>query len=89
MLRIVALETPDDGAMLSLEGRLIGPWVGELRQSCEGILGTGATLTLDLAEVAFVDRPGVRLLKHLVDGGVAVVNCPAFVAEQLKALSPC
>ena len=89
MLRIMALEAPADGATLRLEGRVIGPWVSELRQSCERILTTGATLTLDLAEVAFVERDGVRLLKHLVDGGVVIVNCPAFVSEQLKALSPC
>jgi hypothetical protein len=89
MLRIVLLETAGDGAMLSLEGRVIGPWVDELRQSCERILASGATLTLDLAEIAFLERDGVRLLKDLVDGGVAVVNCPAFVTEQLKALSPC
>jgi len=31
MLRIVALEKPGDGATLSLEGRVIGPWVSELR----------------------------------------------------------
>jgi len=89
MLRIVALEKPGAGATLSLEGRVIGPWVGELRRSCERILATGAPLTLDLTEVAFVERNGVRLLKDLVDGGVTVVNCPAFVSEQLKALLPC
>jgi len=89
MLRIVALEEPRNGATLSLEGRVIGPWVDELRQSCERILATGASLTLDLSEVAFVERSGVRLLQDLVDGGVTVVNCPAFVREQLKALSRC
>jgi anti-anti-sigma regulatory factor len=89
MLRIVAFAKPEDGATLSLEGRVIGPWVNELRQSCEQILATGTPLTLDLAEVAFVERDGVRLLKSLVDGGVAVVNCPAFVCEQLKALARC
>jgi ABC-type transporter Mla MlaB component len=89
MLRIVALEKSGDGATLSLEGRVIGPWVSELRRSCERILATGATLTLDLAEVAFLERDGVRLLKDLVDDGVTVVNCPAFVSEQLKALLPC
>jgi ABC-type transporter Mla MlaB component len=86
MLRIVMLETRDDRATLSLEGRGIGPWVGKLRQSCERILATGTMLTVDLAEVAFVERDGLRLLTHLVDGGVAVVNGPAFVSEQLKAL---
>jgi anti-anti-sigma regulatory factor len=89
MLRIVAVERPGDGPTLSLEGRVIGPWVDELRQSCERILATGVTLTLDLSEVAFVERNGVRLLKDLIDSGVALVNCPAFVTEQLKALSRC
>ena len=89
MLRIVELERPGNGATLSLEGRVIGPWVDELRQSCERVLATGAALTLDLTEVTFVERDGVRFLKNLVDSGVAVVNCPAFVTEQLRALSPC
>jgi ABC-type transporter Mla MlaB component len=89
MLRIAALERSGEGATLTLEGRVIGPWVDELRRSCERILATGATLTLDLSEVAFVERSGVRLLQNLVDGGVTVVNCPAFVCEQLKALSRC
>jgi len=89
MLRIIARERSGNGATLSLEGRVIGPWVDELRHSCERILATGATLTIDLTEVAFVERDGVRLLKSLVDGGVVVVNCPAFVCEQLKALSRC
>ena len=89
MLRIVALERTGSGATLSLEGRVIGPWVDELKRSCERILDGGAALTLDLTEVAFVERDGARLLKHLVDGGVTVLNCPAFVSEQLKALSQC
>jgi hypothetical protein len=89
MLRIVALGRTGDEARLSLEGRIIGPWVDELRRSCEQILATGGALSLDLGEVAFVERDGVRLLKDLADGGVAMVNCPAFVREQLKASSPC
>jgi hypothetical protein len=89
MLRIVALERPGDGPTLSLEGRVIGPWVDELRRACEGVLATGAALTVDLAEVTFVERDGVRLLKDLAASGVAILNCPAFVTEQLKALSPC
>ena len=87
MLRIVTVERQGNGTTLNLEGRVIGPWVDELRQSCERILASGESLTLDLTEVAFVERDGASLLKHLVDGGVVVVNCPAFVCEQLKALT--
>src|SRR5262249_14570530 len=89
MLRIVALERTGSRETLGIEGRVIGPWVDELRRSGEGGLASGVALTLDLTEVAFLERDGARLLKHLVDGGVMVVNCPAFVSEQLKALSRC
>jgi anti-anti-sigma regulatory factor len=90
MLRIVPLEQPGRETILSLEGRVIGPWVDTLRQSCQLILATGTTLTLDLAGVDFVDRDGVRLLKDLVEGGsVAIVHCSAFVTLQLKAPSAC
>ena len=61
----------------------------ELRRVCQRILDTGAPLALDLREVAFVERDGLELLKSLVEDGVAVENCPAFVCEQLKALSRC
>ena len=75
MLRIAAADGRGNSATLTLEGRVIGPWVDELRRACQRVLVTGAELTLDLHEVAFVER------------GVIVANCPAFVCEQLKALS--
>ena len=87
MLRIAAANGPGRRATLTLEGRAIGPWVDELRRACQRILVTGGDLTLDLHEVAFVERDGLELLQDLVDRGVTVVNCPAFVREQLKALS--
>jgi len=89
MLRIASADRPGYGATLVLEGRVIGPWVDELRRACQRVLVTGAPLTLDLREVAFVGRDGLELLRRLVDGGVALVNCPAFVSEQLRALSRC
>ena len=89
MLRIGAAAGTGKGRALSLEGRVIGPWVDELDRACREILATGAPLTLDLREVAFVDRDGLELLRDLVDRGVSVVNCPAFVCEQLRALSRC
>lgn len=89
MLRIVAAGNPGTSTTLTVEGRVVGPWVDELRGSCQRILVTGAELTLDLQEVAFVERDGLELLQSLVDRGVTVVNCPAFVREQLRALSRC
>jgi hypothetical protein len=90
MLRIASADSPGTSATtLTVEGRVVGPWVEELRRSCQRALVTGAELTLDLHEVAFVERDGLELIQSLVDLGVTVVNCPAFVREQLKALSRC
>jgi len=39
---------------------------------------------LDLADVSFVERRGVELLRTLGGRGVPLLHCSAFVTEQLK-----
>ena len=90
MLRIAAADGPGTRVTtLTVEGRVVGPWVDELKDACQRVLLTGVELTLDLHEIAFVEREWLELLQSLVDRGVTMVNCPAFVREQLKALSRC
>jgi len=84
MLKIAIIETSGQAVTLRLEGRVIGPWVEELRRSCEGALGRGGRLTLDLAHVSFIDRHGIALFQDLGDRRVALRNCSPFVAEQLR-----
>ena len=86
MLKIVLKENPGRGSTLHLEGQLIGPWVEELRRTCEPLLTHGAELSLDLSSVSFVSREGVRTLWELRDRQVTLLNCSRFVAEQLKAV---
>jgi len=85
MLKIELTESGNGITKLRLEGRVLGPWVEELRRSCDLILATGAKVTLDFSGVSFVDRSGVELVRSLRDQDVALLNCSAFVAEQLKA----
>lgn len=85
MLRIQLLDLQDGTATLQLAGRVAGPWVDELSRSCERVLAVGGTLSVDLREVAFVDRAGVEFLRNLRGRQVTLVNCSPFVAEQLKA----
>ena len=86
MLKMVVRKNPEDGTTVHLEGQVIGPWVEELSRVCEPILMSGARLSLDLCDVSFVSREGVRVLWGLRDRHVALQNCSGFVAEQLKAL---
>ena len=70
---------------LKLEGRVVGPWVGELRQVCEALLTEGRTLKLDLGEVTFADTDGIAALSGFKSRGVRFRNCSPFVQEQLKS----
>lgn len=83
MLKIVLLDPSANGALLRLEGEVIGPWVDELQRTCERLLASRA-VTLDLSGVSFVERRGVSLLRSLGTRGVPLLHCSPFVAEQLK-----
>lgn len=86
MLKIESIQTVNSGSTtLRLEGRVIGPWVEEVRQSCESVCSRGARLILDLSDVSFVDRQGIELFRSLQHRQVELRNCSPFVAEQLKA----
>ncbi|HEX9818558.1 MAG TPA: STAS domain-containing protein [Methylomirabilota bacterium] len=83
MLKIVTLAPAAGDAVLRLEGQIIGPWVDELRRTCDRLLST-TTVTLDLSDVSFVERRGVELLRTLGSRGVPLLHCSAFVTEQMK-----
>ena len=85
MLKISPAGTVNHSVTLKLEGRVVGPWVGELCQVCELYLSGGRALKLDLADVSFADASGVTALSSLKSRGVAVTYCSPFVAEQLKS----
>jgi hypothetical protein len=85
MLRIVRIDTAHGDCLLRLEGRLIGPWVDELRRSCDDAGARANHVALDLVHLSFADRDGLRLLQALTERGIALLNSSPFVAEQLKA----
>jgi len=89
MLRITVVESSSEAVRLRVEGRVTDGWVEELRKTCElQGLGDGILLTLELADVAFVDAAGIELLKELRSRRVTLFNPTSFVAEQLKDAAP-
>src|SRR5262245_20435281 len=81
MLRITFLAGPGPAPTLELEGKLVGPWVGELRQECDLLVGPPR---LDLTAVTFADEAGVRLLGELLDGGAELAGCSGLLAALLR-----
>ena len=84
MLKIEAVRDGGRTVTLVLEGRLIGPWVDELKLACAQARRGRMEVAVDLAGVAFVDRAGIALLRELADHDTQLANCSPFVAEQLK-----
>ena len=85
MLKISEGKPAKQITTLRLEGRVVGPWVGELRQISEPLVSDGGKLALDLTEVTFADENGVALLASLGARGVKLLNVMPFVEEQLKS----
>ena len=85
MLKISQAVKVNHSVTLKLEGRVVGPWVGELRKVCEAIMTEGRALKLDLTDVTFADASGVSVLSSFKSRGVTLSNCSPFVEEQLKS----
>ena len=85
MLKISQAGKANQFVTLKLEGRVVGPWVEELRRVCESFLSEGRKLKLDLTDVAFADADGVVVLTDFKSRGVILRNCSPFVDEQLRS----
>ncbi len=83
MLRITCIEDQDATQTFKLEGKLLEPWVAEVRQVCTPGNGRPGRTCLDLSGLAFVDQTGAKLLADLICRGLTVSACSAFVAELL------
>jgi len=86
MLKIREVQDSTGATTLYLEGEILGPWLGEIRRCCDLVLSTGRHLTINLAEVSFVDREAMPMLRELAERHVALCDCSPFVAEQVKEL---
>jgi ABC-type transporter Mla MlaB component len=84
VLKISIISDSDQAIQLQLEGKLIGPWVEELRRLSDEALSQEKAVSLDLEKVWFVDSHGVTLLRNLARKQVSQLNCSQFVSQQLK-----
>ena len=84
MLKISDTQTSEGNVVLKLEGRIVGPWVGELERASERILDAGRSLKLDLVDVSYVDREGAALLRKFKRRRIVLEGCSPFLTEELK-----
>ena len=84
MLKISVTNQSSEATNFQLEGKLVGPWVEELRRLSDAALMTSEAVSLDLEKVWFVDSQGIVLLRDLAKRHVAQINCSLFISQQLK-----
>jgi hypothetical protein len=77
MLRITKRTPPNGDPTFVLEGRLVGPWVGELRRTVAEVEGK---TSIDLAGVTFADADGVAALRAFRGAGAELVGASGFLA---------
>jgi ABC-type transporter Mla MlaB component len=88
MLRITIAETATEQRW-TLEGRLVQPWVGELKTCWKNRhrAQNGRMCTVDLSGVMFIDNSGLRFLRTMSKEGTHFTATGVYtkhVLEQLK-----
>jgi ABC-type transporter Mla MlaB component len=84
MLRITQTQGASGKVNLTLEGRLVGPWVAELKSAVTAAGLSASSVNLELSGVRFVDTEGLALILGLQDQGVRLRDASPFVRELLK-----
>ena len=82
MLRITVVESNARAVTLRVEGRIAGPWVEELRTTCNMHTDPDPIqLSLELEDVSFADAAGISCLKELREQGVGLCQVSPFLRE--------
>jgi hypothetical protein len=83
VLKLTRIEANGQGGTWLLEGRLVGPWVDQLR-TIHDSRKAGDAFRLDLAGVTWVDGEGIAFLRAIRGRGAVLLNCTSFVEQQLE-----
>ena len=65
-------------ATVELDGKLVGPWVDEVRTTVATLRG-GRTVRLDLQHLSFADAAGLKLLCTLRREGILLVGASPLI----------
>ena len=88
MLKITTHRS-DDSTRITLEGRLVGPWIEELERCWREAEQTaaGRRLIVDLTGVTFVEPEGKALLTRISQAGAELIAsgcCMRSIVEDAK-----
>jgi hypothetical protein len=80
--------TDDQAAtLLDVEGRLAGPWVGELKACWEREKGRGRPIRVRFAGATFIDASGRALLEEMSASGAELEGGGCLIRAILAAIA--
>jgi hypothetical protein len=85
VLKITMTETPAERRWV-VQGRLVGPWVSELRTTWKRTHASDDTRAciIDLNDVTFIDKGGERLLRALAKKGAQFIATGVYIEHVLE-----
>jgi len=88
MLKISMIESHKQCRMI-VEGKLISPWAGELKDACERARADlrGRELIVDMRNLVSISQEGENLLLELMNDGIKFRACGVFAKHILKQLA--
>jgi anti-anti-sigma regulatory factor len=87
VLRITVMDRTTDSKWI-LQGRLVGPWVSELRTAWTRARKSQdkRACIIDLNDVTFIDKSGERLLRAMSNKGAQLVAEGLYIKHVLEQL---
>jgi anti-anti-sigma regulatory factor len=87
VLKITITETTAERRWI-VQGRLVGPWVSELRTTWKKAHGTQdkRACIVDLNDVTFIDKSGERLLRAMSKKGALLIAKGLYIKHVLEQL---
>jgi hypothetical protein len=88
MLKISIIDRANHRRLV-LDGKIIGPWVAELRKACEAARADTSVggLLIDMNHVTTISHEGESLLLELMKEGVKFRCCGVFTKQILKQIA--
>ena len=84
MLRITRVAESPSHVTLKLEGRIVSDWVSVLERECLTWLQETRQVILEVAEVTFIDRSGLEMLRRIISPQLQIINASALIEELLQ-----
>jgi hypothetical protein len=88
MLKISIIEGQTERRLI-VEGKLVGPWVVELRSACENVNTSllGRRLVIDMRHVTAISQEGQNVLFELIQKGAKFRCRGVFTKHILKVIA--